>query len=218
MRILFCLLLAASVQAGVLDDLESCRASVTRRCHISDAGIGGYTIAEVDSAINESRAYHSAMSDLYPTPFTKIDSIPLADGVDVYTLNSDYVAKGLKYCIKRHVSLGGKPVNKYVPVVAIRDIVTPSEGEEPNQVFEEGGFLGVHPIPSGTFIHDTLKIWYQALPAPMTLDTSSMLVIQKYREMIILYVCWGIKDALGEIVDAARFEQKYLVEKAVVSR
>jgi len=213
-RLLVLLLFATSVQAGVLDDLESVRASVTRRLHIEEIGTAQYTAAEIDSNINEAVYYHATKVRLVPAPYVKVDSIAITKGQTIYQLNSDFVHGGLRYCLNHHPTISGG-TNEFVPVIAIGDLATPLEGATPNQVFSEGGVLGVHPIPQGD--HDTLIIWYQALPTPMAADTGSVMIIQKYREMMVLYVCWQIATTLGTDMDAAKFERLYDKERGIVT-
>jgi len=211
-KILVVLLVAGGLQAGVLDDLESVRASATRRMHTEGIGTAQYTAAEVDSQVNESIHYIATKVDLDPAPYLKVDSIPLVKGQGLYTLESDYVEGGLKYC-KRHTPTTTGAIEVFVPVVVLADVVTPIEGAAPSQVFDKGGVLGVHPIPDN---YDTLIIWYQALPPAMCSDTSSILIIPKYREMMLLHVCWQIAVTLSEDVDAARFERMYDKERGIV--
>lgn len=221
MRKLLCLLFLVSVvQAEVLDDLESNRVSIARRLHMETVGTAQFTAANIDSQYNESRQYVSALTELYPVPYMKIDTIPLVAGQDKYALPSDFAEGGLKYCQRRHISVdGGKPINIYMPVVPLEDVVTPEEGATPSQVFAiGGGVLGVHPVPSSDFKYDSLTIWYQALPPALTLDTSSVLVVAKHREMMVLHACWEIALSTNQYAKAREFEKMYKKERSTATR
>lgn len=194
-KLLVLVLFAAGVQAGVLDDLESVRAAVFRKGHLANIGTAQLTTAEVDSQINEANQLFGAHREFQVVPYAKWDSITVVEDQWLYALNSDFVQ--LLRVLKSWVNEDGVTVTQVVPIGGQMDVVKTTAGEAPKYAWASEGMLEIYPVPTGEQAYLTLYISYQAHPPPLTMDTSSILIKQSLRSMLVDYVLWKVLEKIG---------------------